>query len=239
MKSCGSESLNEKIKAGCHDDLRNLRQCWVHNVQRCVSPRGVLPIAAFNSCYGKYNTSADLQCLHNFEEKCKSYSVHATKVHRLRMDTVEELLLKIPDLYIIYYIRDPRGIYVSRKGLYQLPPMAKLCEQMQEDFEKYNILKTKFPGVILKVKYEDLAGDPHNTLNTIYKHINAVIPQDVVKFIEEATTGTHAGDKKSAHGVFRENSTRTANAWREKISAKILDEASDVCKKVLENLNYI
>ena len=172
------------------------------------------------------------------------------------MDTVEELLLKIPDLYIIYYIRDPRGIYVSRKGLYQLPPnprgihvsrkglyqlppMAKLCEQMQEDYEKYNILKTKFPGVILKVKYEDLAGDPRNTLNTIYKHINAVIPQDVVKFIEEATTGTHPGDKKSAHGVFRENSTQTANAWREKISAKILDEASDVCKKVLENLNYI
>ena len=239
VRSCMSISLDEKINAGCHENLKRLRQCWVDGVDQCVSSGGELPISSFTGCYGKYNQSEGPECVKDFEAVCKSTRVHSTKLHRLRMSTVEELILRIPNIYIIYYVRDPRGIYKSRKGLYDVPPFAKLCEHMEEDHDVYDMLKAKYPEVFLQVKYEHLASDPQGKTKQIYNHIGLDIPQEVTSFLNEPPKNKKRGQKEGPHSVHRSNSTYTASAWRDTLSETLLAEANTACKTVLDKLDYI
>ena len=232
-KACSPQYLNDRLRTECPSDLSRIRQCWLRNEYLNPSCKDTYQVA---QCYGKKRLDA-LSCISKFEENCRSYRLTATKVHRLSMQAVEEIILKIPDVYIIFYIRDPRGMWMSREDRDHGVPMKALCQQMLNDYNLFVQLDNKFPGVFIKVKYEEYAERPIEVAKSIYEHIQETFTQKLFVYIEKITS-TGKVKREDPTNVRRSDSNRTASAWRNTMSDKVLKNANKVCNDFLLRANY-
>ena len=184
-------------------------------------------------CYGQ-----NPPCLKRFENKCSSAKIRVTKVVRLSMQAVEEIILKIPDIYIVYLVRDPRGIWLSRKRTHAKDhPIRPLCEQMLNDHKMYTELNDKFPGVFWKVKYEELAENPIKHASDIYSHVGEALTRKLQNYIKSITHHTDT-IKERAQGVDRVDSNQTAHAWMTKLDIDDIQQMTQRCDAYLAADKY-
>ena len=171
------------------------------------------------------------------EKKCAGYHIRATKVHRLSMQAMDHVIRRNPAVRIIYYIRDPRGIWLSREKRRSPLPIRALCEQMYDDHLLFEKLIEKYPDVLMKIKYEDLASSPIATANTIFSHIGETVPDAVLRYLTSITNSAKS-DEKSPHSVRKSNSTATASMWRKKITLSEAEQALQHCSSAIHLLGY-
>ena len=69
----------------------------------------------------------------------------------------------------------------------------------------------------------------------LYQFLGRKISKNVLNFIENNTKGKG----KAAHFNTKRNSTKTAEAWRERIIPKELEFIQETCAFVLEALGYV
>ena len=175
--------------------------------------------------------------MNKFQIICTRYHIRATKVHRLSMQSVEHIIQSTPDVHIIYYIRDPRGIWLSREKRNSPVPIKALCEQMHEDHLLFEELYKKYPDVLMKIKYEDLASYPIRTANAMFSHIGERMPRSVRRYVS-SITNSEDNNNKNPHGVEKSNSTATAMAWRKKITSSQAILALQHCSSTIKLLGY-
>ena len=225
---CNYRELDDRLREGCHVKAEAARTCFNHqNVTKC-DPE---PYMSSLNVYPDISKVND--CIKEVENQCKQKHITSAKILRTTMQSMEAIIRKIPDVYIIYYVRDPRGIYISRKGF----PFDALCSQMKRNHQIYLELNDKYPDVIHFMRYEDLAMDTSMTVKEMFTFLNESIPQAVQDKLSEQTNSESNVDK---HGsVYRTNSTYTANAWRDKISQTAYQTSLHQCSDVLKMLNYV
>ena len=170
------------------------------------------------------------------EKNCRGNHIRATKVHRLRMQAVDHVIRRNPDVRIIYYIRDPRGIWMSREKRHMPVPIYALCQLMYEDHLLFEKLIEKYPDVMLKIKYEDLASSPIATADTIFSHIGETMPDSVRSHLTHITNSD--SEIQSPHTVIKSNSTATAWAWRKTMTPSQAEQAIQQCSSAIHLLGY-
>ena len=170
------------------------------------------------------------------EKNCRGKKIRATKVHRLRMQAVEHVIRRNPDVRIIYYIRDPRGIWMSREKRHMPVPIHALCQLMHEDHVLFERLTKKYPDVMMKIKYEDLASAPIATADTIFSHIGESMPDDVRSHLTHITNSE--SENENPHTVIKSNSTATASSWRTTMTPSQAKQAIKHCSSTIHLLGY-
>lgn len=66
-------------------------------------------------CMVKVESSVK-RCMPKGGDVCKKAQIQAVEVIRSNMEALEELILNVPDIYVIYYVRDPILIAKSVKN---------------------------------------------------------------------------------------------------------------------------
>ena len=231
-EECTPVRLNDRLANKCHVKLEAAHQCYLgHNESHCKDPE----LKSYNDrlkCYTAVQKSST--CVRNFERVCNKNRLRTTKVHRLSMQSVETIIQKIPDIYIVFYVRDPRGTFVSRiknAGM----PIRSLCKQMEQDHQIYTELKLKYPESLHMLRYEDLAIDQEETLQDLFGFLDEPIPEVTRKYLASISNATSNDGRM---GVRRSDSVKTANAWRQKIRKDVYEESRTECAKVIELLGY-
>ena len=235
INACTSPSLHNRQEQGCSTQLHEARKCYLSGEGRdslCPFTR------LMENCYGR-KAKQTASCIKMFENKCSSAKISVLKEVRLSMQAVEEIILKIPDIFIVYQVRDPRGIWLSRRTTHARDhPIRPLCEQMFNDHNMYTELNRKFPGVFLKVKYEEFAEDPIKHASDIYSHIGEKLTDDLQRYIKSITHNTDS-IKEYAHNVDRMDSSQTAHAWMTKVDTDTINQMTRDCHAYLDIDKYL
>ena len=170
--ACIHRSLDVTLSNKCHIKVESAHQCYLRkNTRDCDDPE-LQPYINRLKCYTSSENSSE--CLRDFENKCNKKRLSVTKVHRLSMQSVEAIIERISDIYIVYYVRDSRGIYNSRKP--KTFPIQPLCKQMKRDYDIFARLKQTFPKRLKLLRYEDLAIHPDESLEQLFSFIDEPIP---------------------------------------------------------------
>ena len=230
INACTSPSLSKRREQGCSAELHEARKCYLSGERRdSLCPfTGVM-----ENCYGR-KAKHKPSCIEKFEKKCSSARISVTKVVRLSMQAVEEIILNIPDIFIVYLVRDPRGIWLSRTTTPARDhPIRPLCEQMFNDHIMYTELNIKFPGVFWKVKYEEFAENPVKHASDIYSHIGEKLTDDLKSYIKSITHNTDTIQER-AQGVNRMDSNQTAHAWMTKLDTDTINQMTRDCHAYID-----
>ena len=188
------------------------------------------------------------QCKNEYKIPCGKSKIHANKFIRLSMKMVEEILKQDPGIFIIHYLRDPRGIVSSRMlgqnlqayltgDKYNHAKEAKyLCKIMSADVKLRKKLQKQYPQNFFVTFYEDLAQNPYKVASDIYTFINQKLPNETLNWIHKATNGI--GGKFGMYTTTRKNSSEAANAWRHTLNSSLLQEITSICRDLLLDLGY-
>ena len=119
-------------------------------------------------------------CMDKLHVPCVTSQLMVVKALRLTMEMVNKLLSDDLHLKLVYLVRDPRGILMSRKTVRYLsevfePNMESeallLCPKIARDLQGFLTLRSQFPGRVLLLRYEDAADNPQETVDRVYKFI--------------------------------------------------------------------
>ena len=235
LTRCSSEHINSSIAANC-PHLVNEAHAQSHNThQSAVSQDVLAPFMKRETCLMNLE-AAQTHCSPEFKDTCKSKKIRAGKVHRFSLQAAQALITRIPEVKFIYYIRDPRGIEMSRHQFgFPFKHVNAICQQMRLDNSIYEELSTKYPDSFLRVRYEDLAEDSFGVSKQIYSFLGSDVPQHVINFLKQATQG---GSDNGTFGTHRKNSKSTAHAWRTRVTKTAYDAMTSYCRDILIKLNY-
>lgn len=188
------------------------------------------------------------RCASIMKQACAATSIKAIKVIRLQMTTAIKYLHHNPDVKLIFYTRDPRGIIHSRIKLNYLSSVSMhnpgmetklLCRKMEADldaiFKSINYRRSTFERILV-IKYEDLVEKPLEILQSVYSFLELDVPEEVTKWLENSM-GAERNDA-SLFGTQRKNGTDTAYNWKVKLRGHKKRWMTNVCKSVLQTLAY-
>ena len=198
-------------------------------------------ISQHNNCVEKAKKRSS-KCLPPLKTKCTDSSIVAAKVIRLRMEGLQDLLLKEPHIKVIHYFRDPRGIENSRsagmkrKKEGMIKDAKLLCSRMLQDIQIRKKLEEKYPQSFMVLMYEDLANNPLREAERLYNFIGHKLLNQVKDWLELNTHSKARWADKKPLGTSRSNSSSTAIQWMTKLSLDTKLKLTQICKDVLVEL---
>ncbi|KAK2170367.1 hypothetical protein LSH36_3g20029 [Paralvinella palmiformis] len=187
-------------------------------------------------------------CMELGIQRCKGKMLNVMETLRLKMSHLETILLHNPDMYVIYYVRDPRGIIASRiSGMKPssnrttmdivIDTATVLCKTMKDDLESMHKLEAKYPEVFIDMRYEDLVLSPMETAEEIYRILGVEYP-GVSKwqlFVDEVF---NSKEEDGRFGVKRSNPSHQIYKWKTQLKPKYLNTINRICKGVIFELGY-
>lgn len=200
------------------------------------------------------------------EAVCKSnYSVTVMKIltSRIPNGTVESLfpLCNSTNCTIIFLVRDPRPVVYSHikvgiqswqnfkiRGANDSAPRpsikmysARVCQQIEANVKTFKNLIAWMKSRYHILRYEDLAGNPTETLRRVYKMAGLTMVNSTLKWIELHTTGGRSStknDKNPYNYSTRRNSKAIIDNWRLEIDPCVVNIIENNCRSVLKLLGY-
>jgi len=231
----------------CHEKLEQIRADTVGSDGDWTERFTSLDITCRRreSCLRRRRQAA-APCLPILRAICNRTQIRSLKSIRLRLQTALPLVVKYPDVKVVYYVRDPRAIMASRwtgaRGLKSsvsggdIVTEAKLlCRKMLADVRTWTRAHEAFPNNFMMLRYEDVALDVKRFSRNVYDFIREPIPPEVRSFTYRAA---HARSDNGFLGTDRENMTQTAGRWKKKLPVVVLKEITAVCQSVLNLLGY-
>lgn len=194
------------------------------------------PVSCFNAAFIK--------------DVCSKAHVRLIKTTRLHMRHVRSFLQTldrstISTLKIVYLVRDPRGIYNSRKNLSWCQnktcadPKA-ICDELSEDLTEYRKLKSEMPDRFIMIRYEDLSLFPQVTSVDLSQQLELPFSKQAERFLHSHTAvnpESHDSEKDNPYST-RRNSVSTAVEWVSEMTAAEIDRTQSACKSVIVDLKY-
>ena len=199
-------------------------------------------LSPHNRCISNAQKKSDI-CISKLEKQCKQSSIRGAKVIRMRMENVALLLKHDPEVKIIHYFRDPRGLELSRsKGMTGNKQTAMIkdaeftCRKMRTDIQIRKQLEHTYPNNFMVLKYEDLAIDTIATAERIYQFLRMRIPTVLRDWLNASTQGSET--HRAALSTAQRNGTAAAMRWRIELPAQTAQAIAGVCGDILEELGF-
>jgi hypothetical protein len=163
------------------------------------------------------------------------------------MRYLEDLLPKLNDLnfHVVYLVRDPRGIIMSREkldwgsGTEESLNISNLCAEMREDLNYFRKFETIYPQKFTLIRFEDLSIDPFSNAKLLYNRIGIPFTEKVKSFINE-NTNINSSDKRNENPyATSRNSSKIAYGWVNSLNQTFNIKAQDICRDILKEFKYI
>ncbi|XP_037509976.2 carbohydrate sulfotransferase 4-like [Rhipicephalus sanguineus] len=178
---------------------------------------------------------------------CSRAQTQVYKFTRLRISQVHSWIQINPEIShsvrIVHLVRDPRGIYFSRRGLRwctdhkHCDSAAALCEQIRSDLDAFGELARSLrEDRTYRIRFEDLAADTLNETQRLFRKLGLDFTRSVSEYIGNHTTAT-AAQMKDAHSTWR-NTKEVADRWRHRLSIQTIRDIESTCSDVIESLGY-
>lgn len=215
------------------------------NGTECTRTINKVQVKFFNyaKCHQDFATQHQSICITRKRALCRLRPIQIFKLIRLDMSLVQRLFDTLPNMYLIYQYRDPRGILFSRlshAGLltHSLADEAKiLCSNIIFDLDRIHRVTEQHSARIIFMKYEDLVVNGTQEAERLYSLIGETLPNTVKEWLNYATSSSH-NTKKYMYGTNRKNATETAFQWKTMLTSEQLELINDVCGDALRALNY-
>lgn len=181
----------------------------------------------------------DKDCLAGIEKKCLPTKYRVVKVLRMSLADAALLLYKHPNLVIVHLFRDPRGTFNSQFHTDWFPIKMRNfdafvndakahCERIADDLVMGMTLKTKFPGRVLLLQYEDIYGNAEKA-KILYKMIGMDLLDESDEFLMTQMVGKINGTVEFTNlsGPFK---------YRTSLPFNYVKTIDDECKDALRML---
>ena len=176
-------------------------------------------------------------CSHEWRDQCLKLKITAIKAIRMHLYLAERLWKLDPDIYIIHYVRDPRGTMRSRNALKKYNNLTfeaeRLCQRLSSNHQYGLKLARDFPTRFLQVRYEDLALNTTLFVNKLYSFLGANVPESLLNWLDK---NTHT-KKGHTFGTSR-MSAETATKWQSALGVREKEIINSVCSSELKQLGY-
>ena len=225
---CNYTDLQDYLKFERKLTMTKSRHSWmlVHN-ERALKPCENL---------GPICVDADFM-----SESCELFPMRITKTVRLSLMQASNMLYNSTmNVKIINLVRDPRGVYNSRKKLpwcksEACKNMTYHCQRLEDDLEFATGLQKEFPENYRLLRYEDLCKHPVNILKDLLGFLQVPYLKVLQEFVKYHTSGVKVG--KSKHSTFR-NSMDTYAKWKKELSKAQIQSIQNQCSDPLKTLGY-
>jgi hypothetical protein len=161
-----------------------------------------------------------------------------------RLENWEWLLDDTPDLRVLDVVRDPRGIYASRKttepfatrilsGSFDSKGMIKeICDVFSDNIDFDN-------KRVHRVVFEQLVANPKKTMREAYRFMGMEFGNQQATWIKETFSASECSGKTQFSDCHT-NSDDAAEKWRSVLSQKELDLFSRIesCKRVSRHYGF-
>jgi hypothetical protein len=189
------------------------------------------------------------RCVAFLAKVCASYPIVVVKTIRYPLYAITDLIKKLPDVAVVYYVRDPRGIMSSRKVLHNFGDThmtlftSNLCDAMSKNHEYYARVQKMFPRNLMFLRYEDLAFDPLATTAKLYEFLGRTIPDEVMQWIKQNTQNEgpidiHNEWQQARLFETKRNSALAATSWKTKLNNRTKQMIFEKCQHFLELNGY-
>ena len=188
------------------------------------------------------------RCAEFLQRACDETNIRTVKTIRLRMDTAVKFLKRFQDVKMVWFIRDPRGILLSRMKVNFISEIAHknpgveaelICKKIMADVRAYDAFQKSISDIndrILTIRYEDLVSQPKEIVSKVYEFIDQELPKKVLDWLDHSVNADR--DDKGLFGTQRANASATAFKWRNKLSPNNIRFVSQKCQAVLERFGY-
>lgn len=224
----------------CHEQISRVIDCV--QIRDC-SRYNVAGFFEHRQCLEDIHRKHVLPCVPSMQQACDAAPVRVTKAIRLSMDAVTSLVSADPSIKVVHMVRDPRGILPSRKNIISQNTFAhldrsasELCVSMLRDVKMRETLEESHKGIFMQIKYEDLAGQPVETMRKLFDFLGLPVSLETHNWLVGATHASQ--DTNGIFGVFRQNSTRTASNWQNTLNDQEKVIISNTCRELLLHLKY-
>ncbi|XP_050046571.1 carbohydrate sulfotransferase 4-like [Dermacentor andersoni] len=144
---------------------------------------------------------------------------------------------------VVHLIRDPRGIYASRKAREwcakheECGTPEALCSDMRKDIEDFKKLTEKLSSSrTVTVRFEDLARNPYKETTRLFSRLGLKYGGSVVSYLQNHTVATEE-DKRNPRST-RRNTSTVIDSWKRNLSAKIIGKIESACGDVMRTFGY-
>jgi len=169
---------------------------------------------------------------------CPLFPFQSIKTVRLRLSLTQPLVEEL-NVRVLLLVRDPRGTMESRKhrdwcpGNKDCEDPARLCQDLQSDYEAFQTLSKQFPGRYKMFRYEDFSMDPYNNTKEIFNFFGFSFHKHVVEFLDTHTKANIGG----VSSTFRDSKTAPFK-WRERLKKEEVLEIQAKCKDAMKLWGY-
>ena len=248
-------SFAQKILYKCFEKIRDIKSKMprlVGEVPTNTGRDGPLwvddeaedPFQAYGKCMAAVQYHSK-KCLPLFTSTCNTSDMVVIKSTRLRGEQVARLMHQHTDLKVLYFVRDPRGIALSREKMGQLSEVSQanyineavlLCQRMHYDMAHLDILGNKYPLRIMRLDYEDFLQDPEQAGTSVYSFLQTKMPDKVKGWLDFKMAQLR---EEGPNGeVTLKNMTGQAYKWRRQMPDTDNNYIVKKCANVLSALRY-
>ena len=183
------------------------------------------------------------KCIQLLSKVCQRRKVSAVKIIRGSMREMHFLLNSDPNVKVIHLVRDPRGALRSRNTVGEFKwteargAAIKMCSGIWDDLQMAQVLRARYPGRILNVRYEDIVAAPIKATQQMYDFLELKLTPDIRSFVWNSTYGGLPDDCVIC--TTRTNATLTAYRWRtDRFRLQQIMAAQSVCADVMRVMGY-
>ena len=219
------------------------------------------PLCTNRKVFGTTRKKCHFLSTRNMEIVCKSnYNVTVMKLltPRIPNGAVNSLfpLCNSTNCSIIYLVRDPRPVVFSHikvgmqswqnfkiLGANETAPRpsikmysARFCRQIEANIKTFKNLTGWMKSRYHMLRYEDLAGNPTETLRRLYKMAGLTMVNRTLEWIELHTTGR--GNSSKSNYSTKRNSKAIVDNWRLEIDPCVVNIIEHTCRSVMQLLGY-
>lgn len=161
------------------------------------------------------------------------------------MPSVALLLEWLPNLKVIYLIRDPRGKLSSQISAYHqdwenvTSLFRDTCRQMLSDIHIATELKRQYPKRIRVLMYEKMASLPVETSERIFQFLNTTLTYGIMLSVRDMTSGLQGSRSNCTWCSKKGNSRSIAYRWRTQANLLYLDMMDRYCSDVYREAGYV
>lgn len=201
--------------------------------------RRSLKTSKFRTCIRKDSSVESWnQCLKDLTHTCKNSAIKAIKTIRLETKLADALLEIIPDLKVIYLVRDPRAVMQSRIRLNMAFPenlkteSSDLCNRISSDLKDIKLSENK--NRIHMVQFENMAKNPTSTAKEMFRQMNIDITAEVIRWIEENSVGNgNSGPYSTSR-----DASKTIYKWVAEIDREAAKTIDKICFGLFDIFGY-